>query len=35
MTNDKNYELLLGDCLDLIKNISDTSIDCIVTDPPV
>lgn len=34
MINNKNYELLLGNCVDLIKNISDTSIDCIVTDPP-
>ena len=31
---DKNTTLYLGDCLEELKNISDNSIDCIVTDPP-
>ena len=29
-----NITLWQGDCLKLMKNISDNSIDCIVTDPP-
>ena len=27
-------ELFQGDCLDLIKDIPDGSVDCIITDPP-
>ena len=30
-----NIELLCGDCLELMKNIPDKSIDLIVTDPPL
>lgn len=30
----KNYEIKCGDCLELIKDIKDKSIDCIITDPP-
>ena len=29
-----NYELWNGDCLELMKNISDNSIDCIICDLP-
>lgn len=29
-----NVELLQGDCLEILKDFSDNSIDCIVTDPP-
>ena len=29
-----NYELWQGDCLELMKNISDKSVDCIITDLP-
>lgn len=28
------YEIKLGDCLELMRNISDESIDAIITDPP-
>lgn len=31
---DINVELTLGDCLQLIDNIPDRSIDCLLTDPP-
>lgn len=27
-------QLLNGDCLKVMKTIPDTSIDCIITDPP-
>jgi len=30
----KNWQALLGDCLELMKDIPDGSIDCIITDPP-
>jgi DNA modification methylase len=30
----KNGTALLGDCLELMKDIPDGSIDCIITDPP-
>ena len=30
----KNYELFQGDCLELVKDIPDKSIDLILTDPP-
>lgn len=29
-----NFELLQGDCLELMKNIPDNSIDLVLTDPP-
>ena len=29
-----NIQLMQGDCLELMKNISDKSVDCVVTDPP-
>lgn len=29
-----NYKLLQGDCLELLKEIPDESIDLIATDPP-
>ena len=29
-----NYEIYNGDCLDVMKNIADESVDLIVTDPP-
>jgi len=29
-----SYELLIGDCLDKLKDLADDSIDAIVTDPP-
>lgn len=29
-----NYELWQGDCLELMGNIPDKSVDCIITDPP-
>lgn len=34
MFEDKNYELWQGDCLELMNNIPDRSIDCIITDLP-
>ena len=34
MLEDKNYELWHGDCLELMKNIPDKSIDCIICDLP-
>ena len=34
MFEDKNYELQQGDCLELIKEIPDKSIDCIICDLP-
>lgn len=34
MLENKNYELLNGDCFELMKNIPDKSIDLILTDPP-
>lgn len=27
-------QLYNGDCLEVMKNIADNSVDCIVTDPP-
>ena len=30
MFEDKNNELWNGDCLDLMKNIPDKSVDCII-----
>ncbi len=30
----KNWEAILWDCLEEMKNISDGSIDCVITDPP-
>ena len=30
----KNYSLIKGDCLQLMKQLKDESIDAIVTDPP-
>lgn len=30
----KENEIYLGDCIDLMRDISDKSIDCIITDPP-
>lgn len=29
-----NYKLYQGDCLEVMKNIEDGSIDLVVTDPP-
>lgn len=29
-----NITIYNGDCMDILKNISDNSIDCIITDPP-
>lgn len=29
-----NYELLHGDCLDILKTLPDGSVDCVITDPP-
>ena len=29
-----NYKLMLGDCLDRMKDIPDESVDLILTDPP-
>lgn len=34
MFKEKNYELWQGDCLELMKNIKDESIDMILCDPP-
>lgn len=34
MTNDKNYELLQGNCLTLMQDIPDASIDMILCDLP-
>lgn len=34
MFEDKNYELYLGDCLEVMKNIPSESVDCIVSDVP-
>ena len=34
MLENKNYELLNGDCLELMKNIPDKSIDMILCDLP-
>ncbi|MBO7240212.1 MAG: hypothetical protein J6V23_07000 [Bacteroidaceae bacterium] len=34
MFETKDYELWQGDCIDVIKNIPDNSIDLVVTDPP-
>ena len=34
MFEDKNYELQQGDCLELMKEIPDKSIDCIICDLP-
>ena len=34
MLEDKNYELWRGDCLELMKNIPDKSIDCVICDLP-
>lgn len=28
------YELLLGDCLDVMRTLPNASIDCVITDPP-
>ena len=28
------YELMLGDCLDRMKDIPTGSVDCVLTDPP-
>lgn len=30
----KNYSLIKGDCLQLMRQLKDESIDAIVTDPP-
>lgn len=30
----KENEIYLGDCLDLMKELPDKSIDCVITDPP-
>ena len=30
----ENIQLFQGDCLEVLKNIEDESIDCVVTDPP-
>jgi DNA modification methylase len=29
-----NIELHNGDCLEVMKNMPDKSVDCIITDPP-
>ncbi len=29
-----NYELILGDCLEVMRGMEAGSVDCIVTDPP-
>ncbi len=34
MTDEKQIDLRLGDCLEIMKDIPDESIDCVVTDPP-
>ena len=31
---DLGYQLLLGDCLDRLRELPDSSVDAIVTDPP-
>lgn len=31
---EERYKLILGDCLEKMKELSDASIDCIITDPP-
>ena len=30
----KQYQLYLGDCLEVMRDIPDGSVDCVVTDPP-
>ena len=35
MTTINNIQLLHGDCLELMKNIPDKSIDLVLTDPPI
>lgn len=34
MFETEKYELWHGDCLELMKNIPDKSVDCIITDLP-
>lgn len=34
MTEDKRYQLHLGDCLEVMRTLADNSVDAIVTDPP-
>lgn len=34
MFEEKNYELWQGDCLELMNNIPNKSVDCIITDLP-
>lgn len=34
MTDNKNYQLHLGDCLETLKTLPDNSVEAIVTDPP-
>ena len=31
---DENNWLMLGDCLERMKEIPDGSVDCVITDPP-
>lgn len=32
--DDKKYNLILGDCLSVLKNIDSETVDCIITSPP-
>ncbi len=34
MTTDKRWEVLHGDCLDVMRGMADASVDAVVTDPP-
>lgn len=29
-----NHQLILGDCLEIMKTMADKSVDCVITDPP-
>lgn len=31
---DQNCQLFCGDCLEVMKQIPDGSVDCVITDPP-
>lgn len=33
-TNEANFKLMHGDCLDRLRELSDNSVDSVVTDPP-
>ena len=34
MTTKNLFQLYMGDCKDILKQLPDNSIDCIITDPP-